>query len=285
MRAFFDALLDHDSKLVSEARILEVYLALCNTLEDDDEDIRDQGARVVSDILSMTTSPATDRDNDTPSLSPPAAKKNLLHFVCEGYRSSMLLCMESVRRLTGMSPALDSAFADMQDGKPEAKQGKYIMHLRPVAVLSLEARTTSNVVFVEERQNLYLDTVSEAEGWAGLLSELEPDAWPLSLASALETWTVEGLAYIIEDLQTDIDGALIPTSKPEVFSLFTRVLLAAVVLIRRYGTEERSKEKMKEHVCVGLLQRVLDLGRSRLLHDLLLYRIEEILAEIGSPVS
>ena len=227
----------------------------------------------------MSTSPATDGYNKTLSLSPPAAKKKLLHFLCEGYRTSMLLCVESVRRLTGMSSALDSAVADMQHD-PQTKQGKSPLHLRPVAVLSLEARTTSNVVFVEERQNLYLDTVSEAEGWAELLSKLDPEAWPLSLVSALETWTAEGLAYIIEDIQTDIDGALmIPTSKPEVFGLFSRVLLAAWVLIRR------SKGEMKEHRCVGLLKRLGDLGRARLLHDLLMYRIEQILVESGSSVS
>ena len=226
----------------------------------------------------MTTSPATDGYNNTLSLSPPAAKKSLLHILCEDYQSSMLLCVESVRRLTGMSSALDSALADMQN-HPQAKQGKSTLHLRPVAVLSLEARTTSNVVFVEERQNLYLDTVTEAEGWAELLSKLEPEAWPLSLVSALEIWTAEGLAYIIEDIQTDTDRAWIPTSKPEVFSLFSRVLLAARVLIRR------SKGKMEEHICVGLLKRLRDVGRLRLLHDLLVYRIEEILVESGSSVS
>ena len=262
-----------------------MYLVLCNTLEDDDEDIRDQGARVVSAILSMTTFPATDRDNSSPSLSPPAAKKKLLHFICDGHRNSMLLCVESARRLTGTSSALNSALADMQNDELQAKQGEYTLHLRPVADIFLEAQTTSNVVFVEERQNLYLDTVTEAEGWAELLSKLDPEAWPLSLVSAFEHWTAEGLAYIIEDLQTDIDGAQIPTSKAEVFSLFTRVLLAARVLIRRSGTEERSKGKMNEHQCVGLLKRLSYLGRSRLFHDLLLYRIEEILAEIGLSVS
>lgn len=193
----------------------------------------------------------------------------------------MLLCVESVSRLIGMDSGLGSTSANMQGIEPQSEQGKFVLHLRPVADLSLEARTTSTVVFVEERQNLYMDTVSEAEDWAELLFWLDPDTWPSSLLSEFETWTVEGLAHILKDLQNNVDGALSPTSKPEVFTLFTRVLLAAKVLILRCGTLLSSREKGREYVCVVLLEKFLDLGRSRLFHDLLLHRIETVLKEIG----
>ena len=256
-----------------------MYLALYDSLVDDDEDVRDQGARVASTILSVATSTAANNDTTTLSLSPPAAKERLLQFLCEGYRSSMLLCVESVRRLTGMDSALDFASANVKDDDPQTKQAKPVLHFRPVADLSLEARTTSNVVFVEERQNLYIDAVGEAEVWAQLLLRLNPGAWPSSVASELETWTVEGLAHILKILQSGVDGALSPTSKPEVFALFTRVLLAAKVLFMRWWTHASAEEKGQEHVCVGLLGKLLDLGRSRLFHDLLLHRIETIVEE------
>ena len=245
---------------------------------DDDEDVRNQGARVVSKILSVTTSPAADKGTTTMSLSPPAAKKGWLGFLCESYRGSMLLCMESVRRLTGMG--LDSTSAIILDNEPQVEEGKSALHLRPVVDISLEARKTSTVVFVEERQNLYIDTVSEAEDWAELLCCLDHNAWHSSLASDLETWTMEGLAHILEILQHSTDGALSPTSKPEVFTLYTRVLLAAKVLIMRGGLQVSSNGKRKENVCVGSLQKLLDLGRSRFFHSLLLHRIEVILREI-----
>ena len=192
----------------------------------------------------------------------------------------MTLCEESIRRLTGINSAPGSASAKVQDGEPQTKHGKSASHLRSVAELSLEARATSTVVFVEERQNLYIDTVSEAESWAELLSRLDLDAWPPSIASALEIWTVEGLAHILDILENSIDGALGPTSQPEVFTLFTRVLLAAKVLILRSPTAS-SKGKGKDHVCVGLLERLLELGRSRFFHDLLLHRIQTIMEEVG----
>ena len=231
---------------------------------------------------------ATDGVNDTAilSLSPPAARKRLLRFVFDNYATSITLCVESVRRLTGMDSAPEFISADVQDDESQSKQGKSVSRLRPVADLSLKARTTSTVVFVEERQNLYIDTVSEAERWARLLLQLDPNAWPLRLASDLEIWSVEGLEHIIEILQESVDGVLNLTSKPEVFTLFTRVLQAAKVVIMRRGFHPSSEGNGEEHVCIKLLEKLLDLGRSRQLHDLLLYRIETILEEISqSPDS
>ena len=277
IRAFFDGLLDHDIDLTPDPRLLRVYLALYGSLVDDDEDVRDQGARVVSTILSVTTSAAADKGTTTMSLSPPAANREWLRFLCESYRDSMLLCVESVRRLTGMDSAPGSTSAIILDNEPQISEGKPVLHLRPVVDLSLEARTTSTVVFVEERQNLYIDTVSEAKDWAELLCCLDHNAWPSSLASGLEIWTMEGLVHILETLQNSIDGALSPTSKPEVFALYTRVLLAAKVVIK---LRVFSNGKGKENAIVGLLQKLLDLGRSRLFHSLLLHCIEKILAEI-----
>lgn len=205
------------------------------------------------------------------SLSPPAAKKAWLHFIFEGHRSSILLCVESLRRFTGMTSALDTASA-------QNSLDRYLP-LRPVADLFLEARSTSNVVFVEERQNLYIDTISEAEEWTELLCRLDPDAWPLSLASELEAWTIEGLAHILEMFQNRIDGDL--TSKPEVFTLITRILLAANVLIKRRGLNKASKGKHTGDACMELLEELLRLGRLRLFHDLLQHRIEVILGKVN----
>ena len=266
--------------------MLGVYLALYDSLVDDDEDVRDQGSRVASTIISKNMAMDGVNDAATLSLSPPAARVRLLRFLFDSYETSKKLCVESVRRLTGMDSAPDFISADVQDDESQSTQGKSVLRFRPVADLSLEARTTSTVVFVEERQNLYIDTVSEADRWAELLLQLDPDAWPSRLASDLEIWSVEGLEHIIEILQEGVDGALNLTSKPEVFTLFTRVTQAAKVVIMRRGTHPSPEGNGEEHVCVRLLGKLLDLGRSRHLHDLLLYRIETILEEISqSPHS
>ena len=278
--------MDQDFQVFTDLRILGVYLALYDSLIDDDEDVRDQGARVASTIISKIMVTDSVNDSATLSLSPPAARNRLLRFLYDSYAASKKLCVESVRRLTGMDLAPDFISADMQDGESQSKQGKSVLRLRPVADISLEARTTSTVVFVEERQNLYVDTVSEAESWARLLLQLDPDAWPSRLVSDLQIWSVEGLEHIIEILQEGVDGALNLTSKPEAFTLFTRVLQAAKVVIMRRGIHPSPEGNGEEHVCVRLLEKLLDLGRSRQLHDLLLYRIEIILEEISqSPHS
>ena len=267
--------------MIPDLQLLGVYFALHDSLVDDDEDVRNQGARVASTVLSVTSSAATENSSTYLSLSPPAAKKRLLRFLCEGYRTSTLLYIESVSRLTGMDSVVGSASASMQGDEPQTEHGKSVLHFRTVADLSLEARTISTVVFVEERQNLYIDTVSEAEDWAEVLIWLDTNTWPSSLSSDLETWTVEGLAHIIKNLENNVDGALSPTSKPEVFTLFARVLQAAKVVTMRYEVNYSSKEKWEQHECVGLLEKLLDLGRSKLFHDLLLHRIEIVLEEIG----
>lgn len=191
----------------------------------------------------------------------------------------MQLCLESVRRLTGISLVLKPGPANMQDDQAQIKQARFVVNVRSVADLYSEAQKTSNIVFVEERQNLYIDSVSEAEAWTQLLLQLDSDTWPSNVASDLEAWCVQGLAHILKILQTDIDGALSPMSKPEVFTLFARVLLAAKVLIVRWKTRANFTEKGQEHVCVGLLENILDVGRSRLFHDLQLHRIQKIVEE------
>lgn len=281
MRAFFDGLLDCEFQPIADPHILGVYLALYDSLVDDDEDIRDQGARVSSMILSVYRSEAANNGTATLSLSPPAAKKGLLRYLRDGYRTSTPLCVESVRRLTGMGSSLGSASATTRDNESQTKQGKSTLHIRPVAELFLEVQSKSTVVFVEEKQNLYIDDVSEAESWAELLSQLDLDAWPSSLAPELESWTVEGLAHIHAILESGVDGALSPTSKPEVFTLFTRVLLAVEVLKMSCGTKVSSNEIGREHKWNALLEKMLDLGRSRLFHDLLLRRMEKIVEETG----
>ena len=282
IRAFFDGLLDHDFQLTLDPQILGVYLALYDSLVDDDDDVRDQGARVVSTVLSMATALIAGRGTTTLSPSPPAAKERLLQFICEGYRNSKLLSVESVQRLIGLDSVQNSASTYMQNEKSQIEREKSSLHFRPVADLLSESQTTLTVVFVEERQNLYINTVSEVEGWADLLLRLDPEVLPLSIASELEKWTVEGLRHILESLQNGTDGALSPTSKPEVFGLFTRVLLSAKILILRHGHEVG---KGKKHICVQLLQKLLHLGRRMLVHELLLHRIETMLVETGSLTS
>lgn len=252
--------------------LLEVYVALCDVLVDDDEDVRDQGANTVSLLLSAIESKhASDRVVSL-SLSPIAARRRLKCFLEQEYRMSRELRVEAVERLTGVQTSNSVKMRKLDDNQ-ENNLDNQGFQLRPVAELSLEARTTQFVVFVEEKQNLYIDTVREAEEWATFMTKVNPDAWDTTILSILESWTVDGLTYFIETCENQIDGALGPTSKSEVYTLWMRVILSAKVLMA-WSAQASGKGRATEIIYRGLLEKLLGLGKQRLLHDLLLDHIE-----------
>lgn len=269
---------DHPKHL---PELLGVYLALFDTLVDDDEDVRDQGAKTVSLLLSAVKSKRSPGSAISFSLSPPAAKRRLTRFLEKSYRKSKELWFEAVERLIGIQ-AVRSARIRKRSNDPADFDEEMFLQLRPVAELSIEARTTYVRVFVEEKQNLYIDSVREADEWATTMVQLDPDAWDPNTILVLESWTVEGLTYYIDTYEDHIDGALSPISKPEVYTLFMRVILSARVLMSR-SAPASGKGKAKEDACKGLLEKLLELGKQRLLHDLLLDRIKWILEGVKHP--
>ena len=266
----------------SAPQLLGVYLALCDILVDDDEDVRDHGARTVSTLLSTIELDHLSSTTTSLSLSPPAARRRLLRFLEERYWKSAAMFVEVVRRLAG----IDSMYRVKAHGlcdNVEDQAKDIASQLCPVAELFLEARTTQIAVFVEEKQNLYIDTVREADEWATLVVQINPGAWDPNLTKALESWTIDGLTYFLETYENSHDrGALSPTSKPEVYTLFMRVILSARVLMTQ-SSQSSSNGKAKENTCRALLEKLFDLGKQRQLHDLLLDRIHFILDDVLHP--
>lgn len=261
--------------------LLGVYLALYDTLSDDDEDVRDQGAKTVALLLSAIESRSRSDGAISLSLSPPAARRRLIRFLKHEYQTSTVFWLEAMQRLAG-AKASDSPNSHDYRKQQRTNDNELDFKLCPVADLSLVARTTQVTVFIEEKQNLYIDTVREADEWAIILAQIPIDAWNLKSTSFFESWTIEGLGYIIETYGHHIDGALSPTSKPEVYALFMRVLFSArVSMVRSAPASERGKAK--ENVCRKLLRKLLELGKQRLLHDLLLEHIEWILDDTPHP--
>ena len=259
--------------------LLGVYLALYDTLVDDDEDVRDYGAKTVSSLLSAIVKDPATGSSPGLSLSPPAAERTLQNFLQEGYQKSRAMFVEAARRLVGLKSTYHTTSYTL-DGLIKDDANGVASQLRPVAELSLEARMTQLVVFVEEKQNLYLDTVTEAETWALLLVRIDAGAWDPDLTTALESWTIDGLLHLLQMAEdSNDDGALSPTSKPEVYTLYMRVILAAKVLMTQ-SSQFSSNGKPKEHPCKPLLEKLYNLGKQHLMHDLLLERIHLILDEL-----
>ena len=238
-------------------------MVLYDTLLDDDEDIRAQGSRIVSSLISAHTDSGV-------SLSTAGAKSGLLDFLAHRYRGSKALFEDATRKLTGLS-SMFSATSHIP------------LRLRPVAELSLEARTTQIAVFVEEKQNLYIDEVLEADGWANLIVHMEPEAWEPTVVSILESWTAGGLQYLLEYCENVYDlKALNPTSIPQMYTLFMRVILSAKVLMNG-ATQMDSKLTATKQELRVLLKKLLEQGTQKRLHGLLLDRIQYILNDETHP--
>lgn len=259
----------------SEPALLGPYMVLYDILVDDDEGIREQGSRTVSSLLSAHT-------NASLSLSPAAAKSRLLDFLKQKYRGSTAFSIEAVRKLTGL-PSMYSATTHKIGSDKDDEFRSIPLQLRPVGELLLEARTTQIAVFVEEKQNLYVDQVLEADGWANILLYMDAAAWEPIVVLALQSWTADGLDYLLDFYEKmSVLEASSLTSIPEMYTLIMRIILSAKVLVNG-ATQMNSESNRKNHDCRVLLQRLLELGTQKRLHGLLLDRIWHILEDETHP--
>ena len=259
----------------SEPALLGPYMVLHDILVDDDEEIREQGSRTVSLLLSGHTDTSL-------SLSPAAAKSRFLDFLEQEYRGSTIFSIEAVHKLTGL-PSICSATSHKFGGDKDVNFRSISLQLRPVAELLLEARTTQIAVFVEEKQNLYVDQVLEADGWANILVNMDAAVWKSTVVSELQSWTTNGLDYLLHfcERMSDLE-ALTLISISEVYTLFMRVILSAKVLVNG-ATQMDWERNRKNQDCRVLLGRLLELGTQKLLHGLLLDRIRYILENETHP--
>lgn len=245
--------------------LLDVYLALYDTLNDDDEEVRDLGAEVVSWIVS--TSPLHYPSQSLVSL---AASLRFSRFLAEVYSESSLLFIRAVQRFVGLPESHEHLSASIE-GDSSVTNLKF----QPVHDLLISARTEDTALFAEEKQNLFIDEVREAQIWSGVLTMLSNYAYDAAIAAEVSTWVIEGIRTLIETAKSETDGALGWTSKPEVFTLGTRVIYGASVLLHW--------EKLGlVHGCGALvleaLEALKEAGRKSELHEMWIDRIEHMLS-------
>ena len=260
-----------------------MYVCLYDILVDDDEDIRDHAALVVSWVLSPPEPSDSQPTTGSCSFSPPVAKLNLLEFICTSYSRSDELYLEALWRLTSSEELREcSGLAANHLNSDNPSNMRPTLELEPVKSMLSRARTEDNALFVEEKQNLYVDPVAEMEHWANVLANISATANAMysSLAIRLQSWVSSGLAVLIETADSEFDGPLGWSSKPSVFTLGMQVILASQLFIRSgdggFGTADgRGEIRM-------LLGRLLEVGRSSGLHGLWLRRIERVIGEVSS---
>ncbi|KAJ9220006.1 hypothetical protein DTO169C6_7663 [Paecilomyces variotii] len=234
---------------------LDIYLILYDMLNDDDEELREISASVASQLLSYSSvSPGR-----AVALAPLTASKLLAEFIAAHYKNSHRLFRDAVRRVVGQAIG--------------TSQGRLVA----VSQLASEYLKESTVLFVEEKQNLYIDDIREINIWTEVLFGLEADATDPAIVQDFSGWVMEGLSYLTQLACSSKDGLLGWASKTDMFVLGTRVLSAARFLVSQssaaLGHREEDRLTLKQKV-----QSFLEAGRSANLHDDWLSKMESALA-------
>ena len=250
-------------------------------LNDDDADIREKGASIVSWVLSDASS-FSPAGSTTLSLSHLAAKSRLSGFLIAQYNDSAALCKQAVGRLTGVSTVaghfmLSCNLKDTVSKSAESghdRLGTQALELPNVRLSLREARKEDTALFVEEKQNLYIDEVQEANHWARFITKLSSSAIDRDSAHKLEVWALQGLAALTEMAEAEIDGPLGWTTKPEVCTLGVRIIYAVEVILHWAGMGIASVLEGEIREALAALHGV---GEKSLLHSLWLQCVENSL--------
>ncbi|KAH0562941.1 hypothetical protein GP486_002501 [Trichoglossum hirsutum] len=244
----------------SDASLLNVYVVLFDTLSDDDEEIRDMGAAIVSWTLSPSSGTAPGL-----SLLPLAANLRLSEWLSSQYSLSKDLLTTAVQRLTLHSRWLPPNVTD-----------EAIEALESVENLLAKATKEDRSLFVKEKQNLFIDETREAEVWSRVLLGTARETPHEQLAKAYIAWVKEGLLTLSERVKAKVmDGPLGWTSKPEVFAVGIHVILGANVVLQWM---KRDCLCDGEEV-IAALKYLAEVGRQASLHELWLSRINAVIEQ------
>ena len=185
--------------------LYSALLLLYDTLNDDDEEIRDVGAVTVSSLAAAC-------ENDfSRALCPLAAAKWLINYLTNHFHHSDQLVASGVERLLAQSPSqiTRSVFTPLRT--------------------QLESALGNNDdrIFAEEEQNLYIDHVREVEVWTDVLKKTAP-AVHVRLFVGLRNWAVDAFDCL-DDYRRDLPGPFGLASRPEVYILVSRARAASDV--------------------------------------------------------
>ena len=246
--------------------MLPSLLALYDTLNDDDDEIREAGAYTVSVIVGT-------------SLVPLAASRELLSWMVEQFGETDAFSKAVLERITGFDNTSTHS-------------------LQSVDKRLTKAMERDDSLFIEEEQNLYIDEVRETIAWTSLLFSNDGPHWD-DIASQISSWALEGLDVLIKHAETE-DGPFGWTSKPKVFEICMGIILAAQAVFARYVSsllpaegaqiEPGVKDPNNAHNIEGVA-RLIHLGMVRLheigsrnnLHPVLLDHLEH--SNVFSPSS
>lgn len=250
VQSFSKALRPEADSVRTDAALLDVYLVLYDMLNDDDEELRDIAASSASWVLSYSSVSPT----SALALGPLNASELLATFVTDHYSDSVYFARRVIRYLTGQESRISGS--DNQSS------------LVPVSVLMVQHCQESTVLFVEEKQNLFIDEVREVDIWSRVLLQLKRNAYPETLIRQTSSWVSEGLDHhlVLVNQDSGSDGLLGWTSKPESFALGVRVISIASSLASPVFSVPEALD-VEQATLRRQIQNLLDAGEKASLHD------------------
>ncbi|ESZ93537.1 hypothetical protein SBOR_6079 [Sclerotinia borealis F-4128] len=202
--------------------ILPCLITLYDTLNDDDDEVRELGALIVSSIVGKP-------------LIPLAACEEFAEWLRLKYPQDQMFGWNIICRITGSDEFIF--------------HGAYAGLCSPEDQLSA-AMKQNDALFVEEEQNLFVDEVREAQIWSNLLSRhfkmMENDGtgeehW--QQYSHLAKWILVALRKLNMLMKKD-DGPLGWTTKPSMFASCIRILLGTNALLELQTSLSESKSRI-----------------------------------------
>ncbi|RCI10101.1 hypothetical protein L249_8411 [Ophiocordyceps polyrhachis-furcata BCC 54312] len=218
---------------------LPALLALYDALSDDDEEVRAKAASAVQSVI---------QDQNTTNLVVPIeASRRLVNWLANHHGKSTTFKNEVADRIVGHKATTTII---KEDGSTTG--------WKPASQLLQTAKEEEEKfsLFATEKQNLYFEEIRETKSWLPFLPLLLPlrhhhhtqsqhtqsshpeeddddddddDDEPSDALERLTGWLIEGLPHLGQMGQ---DGPLGWSSKPRVFAICSRLILASVALIR-----------------------------------------------------
>jgi len=247
-------------RISNENCALPSLFALYDSLNDDDNEIRDLSAKTASVLLEK-------------SLVPLVAREELVGYIDRLHNRSPLYAWNVVLRMTG-----NCTYHPFATSQPQVQSAEDQFS---------RAMKDDDSLFVEEEQNLFIDEVRETKLWCKTFEEADLSSWNVADIKnvwgrpyvELVTWVNNGLKALSALLVKE-DGPLGWSSKPAVFTICMRILCSANAVLRcrermLLGTEgnPEARDRFIEDI-VRALDRFVGLGHEKKLHESLLFEVK-----------
>lgn len=179
-----------------------------DSLNDDDDEVRDTGAAAAKHILGQAAVPIE-------------AANRLLEFFATNFKNSLQFREIVVSRLVAAAPEQWTSAADQIE----------------------DALQKEDALFAVEEQNLFIDEIRETKRWVSVLESLTVDVSDSSLLK-LDDWLLEGLEALQRLCKQD-DGPLGWSSNPQVFATASSVLRCSVSLVSSHRASTQLQVKLR----------------------------------------